>query len=638
MFKLKQFSSTCLSSIFSLQGILFLIAFLVYANMWANDFPYYNPILTSHLTATGLDGSLSFTQVFLAKATLFGYSPISTLAYALEYKLVGDYPPFSHITNLLLHAVTVTLLFGLIKRMLPATSSTAAFLICLLFAVHPVHTAVVDSLDGRSELLGLLFLVLSFRSMYTWLATSTIGQLLKMLAFAFLGLLAQPVLAFWFLLPIYSFVLVDRKDWRQLIKVAFAFGFIVVLYGAYRLGNITPEEVSMVDNPLVVVDDNSQRVATAILASSVYFKLLVFPITLCSCYGIGSFPIVGFEEPLVYLTILLYTLLLLLALFNFHRSPLIRVGAFIVLLGLLPSTNVFFLQPEIANEKVMYGASFGIAMMFVGLIERVFSYRPSDSLIEDYKSFPWLKWLISLTAIPMIFLTVHRNFDWLNGYILSRADVEESCGKSAKMQYLAGYHLRNEYVVYGVRDREDGILRAKRHFLAAASQFSEWTEPHLQLSQLYANEGKEPSLALYHANRAKEIDPHSIEAQLLVAAAYEKLDSAGKAIEEYANVLKMDQANKEALNKIVSLYFLEGEMEAAEMINKRFFQLHPDVAEPLIHQGNLALSKKDSATALNYFKEAYSIDTTDMEFNNYLRYLEEKLNSSTNQTPINGNK
>lgn len=86
------------------------------------------------------------------------YRPLTNLSYAIDLRL-GTGPAAFHRTNTLLYALVVLLAHEWMRRLLG--SEAIAFAAALLFAVHPVHCDAVDSISGRSEVLGLGFALLA---------------------------------------------------------------------------------------------------------------------------------------------------------------------------------------------------------------------------------------------------------------------------------------------------------------------------------------------------------------------------------------------------------------------------------------------------------------------------------------------
>lgn len=76
-----------------------------------------------------------------------GLRPLTRVSYFVDAKLYGVRAAGFLSTNLLLHAITVLLVFALARRRL---SDTAALIAALIFAVQPANAEVVAYISGRS--------------------------------------------------------------------------------------------------------------------------------------------------------------------------------------------------------------------------------------------------------------------------------------------------------------------------------------------------------------------------------------------------------------------------------------------------------------------------------------------------------
>ena len=108
--------------------------------------------------------------------------PLVNLSYAFDTRVWGMSPFGYHVTNLLLHAINVVLLFWIAylasedRKRQPSqagrvgvSSSGTAFLTAALFAVHPMLTQAVGYVTGRSEVLYSTFFFLAFLAGRRWL-------------------------------------------------------------------------------------------------------------------------------------------------------------------------------------------------------------------------------------------------------------------------------------------------------------------------------------------------------------------------------------------------------------------------------------------------------------------------------------
>lgn len=91
------------------------------------------------------------------------YRPLQRLTYTLEYWSFGFAPLAFHLTNVLLHAAAAIALFAFSSRLLKSFGisggrvAVVAALGALAWALHPVHSAVVDYVSGRADSLAALF-------------------------------------------------------------------------------------------------------------------------------------------------------------------------------------------------------------------------------------------------------------------------------------------------------------------------------------------------------------------------------------------------------------------------------------------------------------------------------------------------
>lgn len=86
--------------------------------------------------------------------------PLFYTSFWLEYRLWGPNPAGYHATNLVLHALNGVLLLALLRRL--GMSRTAAWVVALLFAVHPMQVESVAWITERKNVLSGAFYLLAF--------------------------------------------------------------------------------------------------------------------------------------------------------------------------------------------------------------------------------------------------------------------------------------------------------------------------------------------------------------------------------------------------------------------------------------------------------------------------------------------
>src|SRR5207247_11319924 len=154
--------------------------------------------------------------------------PLSMVTFAVEQGLFGTHPAVSHLINVVIYCLLIVLIFRLLDEHFFKEKPGMAFLVTLMFAIHPVHTEVVANLKSRDELLALLFLVLSVELFFRH------ALVLSLIAF-FLALLSkESAITFLAVIPLTSYVFL-RTDWKASVGrtvpyIAVAAGYFLLRY------------------------------------------------------------------------------------------------------------------------------------------------------------------------------------------------------------------------------------------------------------------------------------------------------------------------------------------------------------------------------------------------------------------------
>ena len=115
------------------------------------------------------------------------YRPLTMATYVANYALHRLQPFGYHLLNLLLHVVNGTLVYRLLRLMLPSVAAASAAVVAALFVIHPAHVNAVAYVAARSTLL------------------ATTGVLVSLWAYRRSALPAQHGRA-WYLLAVAAFI------------------------------------------------------------------------------------------------------------------------------------------------------------------------------------------------------------------------------------------------------------------------------------------------------------------------------------------------------------------------------------------------------------------------------------------------
>ena len=156
-----------------------------FVNFDDHVYVYENPLVTRGLSIGGIIGA--FTQTHARN-----WHPLTTLSHMLDCQLYGQNPGGHHLTNVILHTISVLLLFVGLKRMTDALWQSA--FVAALFAIHPLHVESVAWIAERKDILSGVFFMLTLTAYAHYArAPSALRYLLVALLVAF-GLMSKPML------------------------------------------------------------------------------------------------------------------------------------------------------------------------------------------------------------------------------------------------------------------------------------------------------------------------------------------------------------------------------------------------------------------------------------------------------------
>ncbi|MGA9363525.1 MAG: hypothetical protein WBW16_04065 [Bacteroidota bacterium] len=168
------------------------------------------------------------------------YRPLSNLMNMVDFSLWGWNPFGFHLTNLVLHAFNVVLVYCLVRML--TEGHFAAFVATLLFAVHPIHELSVLWIPGRGDLLCGLFYVLAVILWIRWRSHPRPAFLFLSLIAFFIALLSKEMAVS---LPLLLSVIEFRFQWEECshqrgqmllesLRRSWPYFIVVLLYGLGR--------------------------------------------------------------------------------------------------------------------------------------------------------------------------------------------------------------------------------------------------------------------------------------------------------------------------------------------------------------------------------------------------------------------
>ena len=172
---------------------LLLVTSTLYRPVFGQDFVHFDDnryVIENRAIHQGLDAKTirwAFTTDRMGT-----WHPLTWLSHAADWSLYGADPAGHHISNLVLHAINVLLLFALLRWM--TGSLWASAFVAFVFAVHPLNVSSVAWVASRKGLLSTAFWLLTIGAYAGYRKKGgTLRYIAMLVAFA-LGLLSKPVL------------------------------------------------------------------------------------------------------------------------------------------------------------------------------------------------------------------------------------------------------------------------------------------------------------------------------------------------------------------------------------------------------------------------------------------------------------
>ncbi len=463
------------------------------------------------------------------------YRPLSLVMFAVEYQFFPDNPAIGHFLNILLFGVCVVALFLFLVRLLGRPSQSVAFIACLLFAVHPIHTEVVANIKSRDELLCFFFAILSLLSFVKFVEGGRWLSLLYGGAYFFLSLMAKETsITFLAVIPLVFYLYLDRNKRRSTIIMVTAV-LISCIYLAIRHYVLHTHHADMttvipfVDNALVDVPPPASQFATAVLLLGIYIKLLFVPWPLLCDYSFNSIPYVGYGHWGFLLSLAAYISLISISVYRLwcNRKDLLAFAILFFLITLSLFSNIFFLLGATMAERFLFFPSVGFCIAIAWLVSKwqERSGVEGDTILNNKKM-----WLLLLPVLVVLgWHTIGRNSEWKDNYTLYSADLLKA-PDNMRLRWFRGNELTTK--VFEAQTADDLKLQAM-------------TEGIKELQQ---------AIAIY---------PLMLPAHLDLGHAFFMMQQFDSSILHSRKVLLMDPYNAIALFNISGVHFSNGRYDSA---------------------------------------------------------------------------
>ena len=460
--------------------LLILLALALHVNTLFNDYVLDDIVVMSQNTFVqkGFKGipeilTTDYVKGYSSSPSVLSgarYRPLLLISFAIEHQFFGASPFVSHLINILLFALLVALLFNLLNKYIfhthynslsqnssPPSSSfllgvsggQAAFISCLLFIVHPIHTEVIANVKSRDEILTFIFLIVSLTSFIHYIQHKKTSALITSLTlFLFALLTKETAVTFIAVLPLvlyffHSQTLKKSILFASLLLIPF-FIYFALRYAVVGISSVTVTDVT---NSPYIYATYTQAFATKIFVLFKYISLLFIPHPLSSDYGYNQIPYISITSLPFILSFIVTLGLFVYSLIYFQSKSILSFCILFFFITLSLGTNLIIDLGAPLAERMLFQPSLAFciiaAIAFLKLRSR--SALLSVSLL--------------LTALLLFsFKTITRNAEWKNNETLFFTDVVSSPQCSRLNLYTAQQYLSKANLAASA-DLKDQYLR-----------------------------------------------------------------------------------------------------------------------------------------------------------------------------------
>lgn len=512
---------------------------------------------------------------------LDNYHPITTLSNAIEYHLFQLNPTPYHFNNIMLHLLNTGLVFYLIKLLLK--NKEAAFIVALLFAIHPMHVESVAWISERKDLLYTAFFLLSLILYHRFITENNNKCLIYAVAMMLLSCLSKsaavaltPVL---FLVDFYG----GKKITIRSLLPKIPFFILSVLFGV-----------------LVLISQNKSGSMNMVAHFSIFDKLflasygLVFyiaklfvPIHLSSMY-LYPVKVNGFLPMEYYLSPLVIVAVVLLF-FKFKQiQKELLFGFLFYFFTVAMVIQVVPVGKAIVAERYSYVPYIGLFF----IIARFYLMIRNNEIGNTQKIKPVLTSVLVIYALIFCFLTWNRNKEWKDSYTLFSSIIERQ---------------PDSYYGYYTRGIGRGLLNDTQ---GAIDDYTKAIEVDPEHDDLWYNRGVElekinqKDAAFTDYTRAIKINPRHAKAFYNRGNLKFLKGNLPDAIIDYSSAIKIDSTHAEAYcNRAISNLYLKDSAKAMIDFNASLKQ-NPKLINALYNRGMLHIAKNNSDAACTDFSAA----------------------------------
>ncbi|MBD3425716.1 MAG: tetratricopeptide repeat protein [Candidatus Omnitrophica bacterium] len=495
------------------------------------------------------------------------YIPLVMVSFAAEYHFFGLDPFIYHLTNYVLHILITVAVFYFLYLL--SGEAIVAFVVAMLFGIHPLHVESVAWITERKDLLYSIFYMLALISYMVYLKKGKKGVYLVCFLFAVLSLFSKAMAV---TLPV-VLLLVDwfrhRGLTRKVILEKVPFFGVALLVGLINL------RFEMLTGATHLKVSLPSRIYALSKGIPFYLYKTVFPVDLSALYPYHrTINLQQGIETVVYIVILI--ILGALVAFSRRYTKKVVFGSLFFLVTILPVLKIIPAGSAFAADRYMYLPSIGLFYIFGVFVNWLFH----DRQLGRPAVRTGLVLVFAAMTLTLSVRTWHRCAVWnntqtlFNDVIRSNPLIPVSYNKVGA--YFAARGKLDEAIVYfkkALRIRPDFML-ARQNMRRAYIEKGMAPEEADAVVEEVIGKRETPREEPAPTDEEREVY-RKVWALNRTGVEQGKRGEFDKAISSFKKAIELDPNYPETYNNLGFAYYKKGEYYLAEEYFKKALEVDP---------------------------------------------------------------
>ena len=525
--------------------VLIGIVWLVFAQTLGHDFVNYddrvyvyaNPVVTDGISWKGI--VWAFTHPHARN-----WHPLTTLSHMLDCQLFDLRAGGHHFTNVVLHTISVLLLFFLLRDI--TGLFWRSLFVASVFAIHPLRVESVAWIAERKDVLSAVFFMLTLGAYVRYTLQPAVSRYLTMSILFALGLMCKPMLVtvpFVLLLLDYWPLNRSQKSEVRVQKLIVEKIPLLLLSIASCVATVwaQSEQIGAMEQFSL-----ASRIGNALVSCVIYLQQLFCPSHLAVFYPYHAIDL--WQVALAALFLLGITALA----FLWRRTrPYFLVGWLWYLGMLLPVIGIFQIGLQAHADRYTYLPHIGLCIAATWTVAEM-------SILRAHR-----KILFALSGIVVLALTAnawHQTSYWKNSETLWKQTLAVTSDNDVAHNNLGLFYEQQRNLDEAISQYEaalqiqSAIQEARYNLSKAVTQTN--------LGNALTGKGQ-LNAAVRHYSRAVELRPDYADGHFNLGHVLLRQGRLDDAIAEYENTLSIQPDDAEAHTSLANALLQKGSLRAA---------------------------------------------------------------------------